>query len=98
MLLPLFNKQLVPFHNMQQKYMCPFFCAWLLSDASIMICTMFKDVIVFHVNTQLSGYVGSLFRCVRISIRGLVRWSVGPSVGWLVRRLVGNAFVKIDEK
>ena len=30
----------------------------------------------------------------RISIRGLVR----PSVGWSVRQSVGNAFVKIDEK
>ena len=35
-----------------------------------------------------------LFRCVRISIRGLVRPSVGRSVG----RLVRNAFVKIAEK
>ena len=35
-----------------------------------------------------------LFRCVRISIRGLVRRSVGRLVGWLVR----NAFVKIVEK
>ena len=34
-----------------------------------------------------------LFRCVRISIRGLVRWLVG----WLVRWSVGNAFVKIDK-
>ncbi len=30
-----------------------------------------------------------LFRCVRISIRGLVRWSVARSVG--------KAFIKIDE-
>ena len=36
----------------------------------------------------------ALFRCVRISKRGLVRWSVGPSVS----PSVGNAFVKINEK
>ena len=35
-----------------------------------------------------------VFRCVRISIRGLVR----RSVGWLVGPSVRNAFVKIDEK
>ena len=35
-----------------------------------------------------------VFRCVRISITGLVSRSVGRLVG----RLVRNAFVKIDEK
>ena len=35
-----------------------------------------------------------LFRCVRISMRGLVRRSVRQSVCWSV----GNAFVKIDEQ
>ena len=40
------------------------------------------------------GLVILVFRCVRISIRGLV----SRLVGWSVRWLVGNAFVKIDEK
>ena len=39
-----------------------------------------------------------IFRCVRISIRGLVRRSVGWSVGRSVGRSVRNAFVKIAEK
>ena len=41
---------------------------------------------------------GLVFRCVRISIRGLVRRSVGRLVDRLVSWSVRNAYVKIDEK
>ena len=51
-----------------------------------------------RVSSVLLNRSDHVFRCVRISIRGLVRWSVGWLVGWLVGPSVGNAFIKIDEK
>ena len=52
----------------------------------------FRNSSIYQLKLQkLSGDM--IFRCVRISIRGLVRRFVGRSVG----RSVGNAFVKINE-
>ena len=40
----------------------------------------------------------SVFECVRISIKGVVSRSIGPSFRRSVGRSVGNAFVKFYEK
>ena len=53
----------------------------------------FSDFFIFHFFSNFF-----IFRCVRISIRGLVRRSVGRLVGWSVGPSVRNAFVKIAEK
>ena len=55
---------------------------------------VYIDTAVVPGNRFSGFFLDRFFRCVRISIRGLVRLLVGPSV----RRSVRNAFVQIAEK
>ena len=80
---------------MSVKKSCPRKCAF--SGQYVIIYYLSSRFLVTTNGTAKacsSQHAPRLFRCVRISIRGLAR----RTVRWLVRPSVGNAFVEIDEK